>query len=386
MDDSTFVEHQPCEECGSKDNKAVYSDGHSHCFGCGAYEHGDGSKELRANEALEQGEYRNLVKRNLRADTLRKFDYRLAGTAHFATYYNAAGKAVAQKKRTIGKEFSWIGDPADAVLFGQQCWSSGGKKLVITEGEIDAMSMSQVQNNRWPVVSVRDGAQSAPLSIKKSLEYVSSFDEVVFMFDNDEPGVDAAIKCAELLPPGKAKIAHLPLKDAGEMLEQMRVDELIDAMWRARPYRPDGIVAGEDLWDVLQEDDPVREADYPYTELDHMLHGLRRSEIVTFVAGTGVGKSTICKEVAHALIKQDKKVGFIALEETVKHTAKSLMSIELNQPLHLMPMDVEDPRFKEAYEATSAKVAFYDHFGSTESHGEREPTEQDPVHGRGSRV
>jgi twinkle protein len=71
--------------------------------------------------------------------------------------------------------------------------------------------------------------------------------------------------------------------------------------------------------------------------------------------------------VAHGLIKQGKKVGMVALEETVKFTAKSLMSIELNQPLHLMPMKVEDPAFREAYEATAAKVAFYDHFGSTES-------------------
>ena len=32
---STFIKHIPCEFCGSKDNAGLYSDGHTHCFGCG---------------------------------------------------------------------------------------------------------------------------------------------------------------------------------------------------------------------------------------------------------------------------------------------------------------------------------------------------------------
>lgn len=33
----TFLSHQPCPKCGSRDNLAVYSDGHSYCFGCRYY-------------------------------------------------------------------------------------------------------------------------------------------------------------------------------------------------------------------------------------------------------------------------------------------------------------------------------------------------------------
>lgn len=32
---STFVCHEPCPRCGSRDNVAVWSDGHKLCFGCG---------------------------------------------------------------------------------------------------------------------------------------------------------------------------------------------------------------------------------------------------------------------------------------------------------------------------------------------------------------
>src|SRR5579859_4268440 len=34
---SEFIRHQPCPDCGSRDNCAVYDDGHEWCFGCGYY-------------------------------------------------------------------------------------------------------------------------------------------------------------------------------------------------------------------------------------------------------------------------------------------------------------------------------------------------------------
>ena len=32
---SKYVRKEPCPECGSKDNLAIYDDGHGYCFGCG---------------------------------------------------------------------------------------------------------------------------------------------------------------------------------------------------------------------------------------------------------------------------------------------------------------------------------------------------------------
>lgn len=34
MQDSYFLNHEPCPRCGSRDNVGVYSDGHKFCFGC----------------------------------------------------------------------------------------------------------------------------------------------------------------------------------------------------------------------------------------------------------------------------------------------------------------------------------------------------------------
>ena len=37
--DSEFVQHIPCEKCGSSDAAGIYTDGHTYCFSCNAYQH-----------------------------------------------------------------------------------------------------------------------------------------------------------------------------------------------------------------------------------------------------------------------------------------------------------------------------------------------------------
>jgi twinkle protein len=67
--ESTFVSHTPCDACGSRDNNAVYSDGHTYCFGCQAYTPGDGDGDVATSVYtptvinLLQGEYRALPAR-----------------------------------------------------------------------------------------------------------------------------------------------------------------------------------------------------------------------------------------------------------------------------------------------------------------------------------
>ena len=75
------------------------------------------------------------------------------------------------------------------------------------------------------------------------MEWLEGFETVVFMFDEDEPGRKAAQACAQLLTPGKAKIASLPLKDANEMLLANRLNVPITAI----SCQDDGIVSQSNL-------------------------------------------------------------------------------------------------------------------------------------------
>jgi twinkle protein len=239
----------------------------------------------------------------------------------------------------------------------------------VTEGEIDCMSVSQLQGNKWPVVSVPNGAgPQTKKAIAKNLEWLGSYDSVVLMFDMDESGRAAAQECAELFRPGTCKIATLPLKDPNECLQAGRGDEVIRAIWNAKVYRPDGILSGEELLDIVMAEDVNDGQPYPWPMLNEKTHGLRQGELVTLTAGSGIGKSAIAREIAHSLLKAGETVGMIMLEESAKRTALGLMGIELNRPIHISKEGISEREIREAFQATlgTGRVYLYEHFGSTE--------------------
>ena len=382
---SEFLRHEVCPSCRENgldtdgDNLARYTDGGAHCFACKYTEKGNTTSQVISMKETKRtdfinGTYNDLPKRKLSLATCRKFNYQIGEhkgqQAHIANYYDSNYKIEAQHIRYPDKGFSWIGNPKNVLLFGQHLWRDSGKMLVVTEGEIDALSVSQyVFQNRFPVVSIPSGVNSAPKSIKHNIEWIEKFESVIFCFDNDEQGNEAALKCAALISPNKAKIAKLPLKDASEMVQAGRAKELVDAIWGAKQYRPDGIIEGKDTWDLVIADDEQASVDYPYQGLNNKLRGLRKGEIVTITAGSGTGKSQFCREVAHHIINRNQKLGYIALEESVQRSVRGLLSISLNTPLHLEEIRKEIPqdKIKSEWEKLNKNVFFYDHWGSQES-------------------
>jgi twinkle protein len=197
-----------------------------------------------------------------------------------ANYYSPDGsKIVAQKVRYPDKKFCVLGDMKEAGLYGQHLWRDGGKYVVITEGEIDAISVSQVFEHKYPVVSIPTGSSGARKALGKASDWLEKFETVVLMFDMDEPGQAAVSECIDILSPGKVKVASLPLKDANDMLKAGRGAEIVQAFWSAKAARPDGIVAGTDLWEVItQEEKPGEAVPFPYSKLQgHDARGCGRA-------------------------------------------------------------------------------------------------------------
>jgi twinkle protein len=319
-------------------------------------------------------EYQPLQKRGITEETCRIWGYGV-GTfnnelVQVANYRNEQGELVAQKIRTKSKDFVLLGETKGLRLWGEYLWRDGGKMLVITEGEIDALSVSQVQGNKYPVASLPSGAAGAVRAVRKSIEWLEKFDSVIFLFDQDEPGQKAARDCAILLSPGKAKIASLPLKDANDMLVSGRTKELINAIWGAKVYRPDGVVLGDELWEKVSEEETVESVQYPWFGLNEKTCGLRRGEVVTLTSGTGQGKSSVCREWQSWLLHQGHTVGIVALEENVKQSAKSLMAISLECPVHKWDEEgITDDQKRKAFDSTvgNGRCVLYDHWGSLDS-------------------
>lgn len=309
-------------------------------------------------------------KRGITEDTGKKFGYGygsyMGQRVHVANYYDESGGLCGQKLRFANKDFKVLGKIGTA-LFGQQIWRDAGRRICITEGELDALSLSQVQANRWPVVSIPQGAQGAKRALSANLQWLEQFDSVVLMFDSDEAGAKAAAECAEIFSPNKACIAKLPMKDANDMLRAGKGAELVDAMWNAKAYRPDGIVSGDVVWDLITKEENIKSMEYPWAALQAKTHGLRQRELVTVCAGSGIGKSLVCREIAYHLIQQGERIGYIALEESVRRTALGLLSIALNKPLHIKGFEVDEIKEPFTQLIGNDRAFFYDHFGSMDS-------------------
>jgi len=321
----------------------------------------------RGNATFRKGVPISIPERKLTEETCKKWQYLVAddGT-HIAQYYRD-NVIVSQKLRTPSKSFPILGESKKLPLYGQQLWNKGGKYLTVVEGEIDALTVSQLNDHKWPVVSVPNGASGAANSIRANLEWVSSFDSVVFMFDMDEPGQDAAKACAALLKPGRAKIAKLPHKDPNECLQKGAGKAVIDAFWRAETFRPDGILDGDQIWELLQNHKTLAPiASFPVSSLQALTRGMRAGEIITICAGTKIGKSEFAREVALHCIVNGLKVGYVALEESVPKTIYSLVGMKLNHIVKYEEKPLETPGFKEAYDSIRPNIMVYNHWGSTE--------------------
>lgn len=382
---SEVLRRERCPVCQSigrdtrGDNLVRYSDGHGFCFGCGTFFPPKGltpeeqkERTKLATRLLDAGSAMPLTKRGISQKTCEFYGYTVGEyngrKVQIAPYYDLQGNLVAQHVRTPEKHFYWVGDYSKVTLFGQQLFRDGGKQVVVTEGEIDCLSVAQQWNCKYPVVSIPSGVRTAKKAFSQNIEWLEKFERVVILFDNDEVGRQASQEAAMVLSPGKAYIAHTPLKDANEMIQAGRGHELVDIVWSAKVFRPDGVVNGADLWEVVKAE-PVKGYQLPYPKLQEMTGGVRKGELWLFTAGSGIGKSTIVNELGYHLFKEHGlTLGVMALEESVKRTAERYVGLELNRPIHLSREGVREEELKEAFDRVlgSGRIWFYDHFGSSE--------------------
>jgi len=245
MTTSKFVRHESCPECGSKNNLARYDDGHAVCFGmsCGHYEppskdnvsFDDTPRFTTNTRRLElTGVHADITDRRISAKTCKKYnvtvEYDTNGCVskhHYPYYAKGTNEQVGSKVRIVeGKQFYVTGTLQETQLFGQQAWSSGGKYITVVEGEADALAVAEMFDCKFPVVSLRTGAQGAQKDIKQNLDWLETFENVVICFDNDEAGQKAAQDVLDLFTPNKAKNVTLSMKDAGTCSRPVRFESL----------------------------------------------------------------------------------------------------------------------------------------------------------------
>ncbi len=380
---TSFIKHTSCESCGSSDANAVYSDGSAYCFSC-RKNTAAGTEDTEVEFNVVQSQLTLDEIQQLPIDTFRgiskkvlynagvkiEYDDKRNITSHY--YPITVNKKIkAYKKRIVStKDFRVVGKAEVPELFNQV--NSGKRKnLVITEGEVDCLSILEMLTKakaQFDVVSIVNGAQSARRNIASNLDFVNKYEKVFIAFDNDEHGIEAAKDVAHIIKPGKAHIVNSIHKDANEALSKDLIDEYLQDIWGAKVYKPDAFITGEKIWQAFKERSEIKSVAYPdcLKGLNDKLFGMRLGEITLFTSGTGSGKSTVVKEtILNLLEKTEDKIGLISLEESIGDTATKLIGMSIMKNIR-MPGDVTDEEARKGYEKVfgDERLILLDHQGS----------------------
>lgn len=374
---STLIRHGPCPECGSRDNLAEYSDGHTYCYGCSKYtKHAASLLEKVQDLESPTLEYIPLLERNISLATAEKYhvQYDPQGDEYHYCYNTSSGISHKIRKRST-KSFRWSGGGNQVELFGQSLFPAGSAQAItVTEGEFDAMAAYELSGSKYPVVSLVNGASGAVKDIQNNWEYLNSFDRIYLNMDADQPGQEAANKVASLFPIGKIRILSLRKhKDANDYLRAGQEKEYLKEWWSAPIYTPAGLKLGSSMWDEIVAPRDFETVSYPWKSLNDYTYGIRLSELVVINADTGVGKTLFVKEIVHHILTNTTAgVGLCFLEEPNSDTCLGIMSVEASRPLHLPDVRSEIPKeeLRRIYDAiiNSERVLIWDHFGSNSIH------------------
>lgn len=340
MSDDQVTGREQCPKCAERgadnsgDNLARYADGHAHCYSCD-YHEASSTEGTVAPGPTKSPEFtpiayesERLSNRRISSSTCSHFGYGTGhdfngSPVHVCDVRGPTGQLLAQKIRGANKSFWTNGSLETKPLIGMHLWS-GGKQLVVTEGEIDMLSYAEVSNCKWPVVSLPNGAASARKVITENLEYLKAYESVILMFDMDEPGQNAAKECADILMSvTDVRLAKLPLKDASECLQEGRHKEVMQAVWNAQPHMPDGLLSVSDI--LERRKNKTKEPGLPWfmDGLNKSSNGRNYGQIITIGAGTGVGKTDFTVQQMDFDIRELKqKVAGFFLENDAEEIAE----------------------------------------------------------------
>lgn len=384
---ANFVKHEPCPNCGSSDNLAIYDDGSYHCFSdCGytkvsedyKQEHGTGNSKVKMKGNTLQQETQEIKStkpvispevaadiksstdtkgygfRGLRDDITKSLGVRYSYSEENGDvaeqYYPCTqyGQLTGYKIREVPKSFHSVGRTgADCELFGQFKFNRGGKYVLLVEGELCQLSAYQMlvdynksRNSEFEtaVVSSTIGA-NAQKQVAAQYKWFDSFDQIIVCMDADEAGKKAEEKLVKVLPKGKVKIMNLRYKDSNDYLMAGKGKEFIQDFYNAKSYVPVGVVGSGDISSSMREEFMVPKIPLPpfmHKLQTMMAGGIPLGRAINLASASGTGKSTIIDEIVYYMIfNSPHKVGIVTLESTCGQYGNKLLSRHIGVKLEL---------------------------------------------------
>ena len=388
------VEKRQCPKCAAEgrdntgDNLVVYADGGAKCYGggCGYTQPKAGtstaikskSKPKMTIAEVEAFPILHDPDRKVRKEVVELYGVRSSCSEEsgkpvktFYPYTTEGGKPVSYKVRDNANKKKMFNTGKLPGLFGKgACSPATTQRLMITEGEEDTLAAKTILwGVKIDVVSLPNGA-TLDAATKADLGFIEQYKEVYICTDADAPGLDVSKELADWLS-GAVQVKVLGLdpdvgKDAGDYLVAGQDNAFKMCIKNAQKFEPDGIVNGQDInIDDLLKKMPEGYV-IPFDGMNDKLHGIRKAEIITVCAGSGIGKTTLVREIAKALIELGLSVANVALEDQMEVAAQALLALDMDIPLpqfRVNPPSKSDIQTSYDKLIANGKTFFYKHFG-----------------------
>lgn len=318
----------------------------------------------KLNDKFITGVYDNIKSRKISKKTCEFYGYQInrEKNCHIANYYNAAGKVAMQQLRTADKQFPIIGDKSyNKKLWGMHKFTKDSRVFItITEGQIDALSVAEAFDCKYPVVSLPNGVSAAKEVLLHNKKYLEGFKYVVLAFDNDDPGLKATEECLRVLEPGKIRVAKWLKKDANEYLQAGELSEIRNIIYNAVEFIPDPILTGDQLIDSLSTY-TAKTKEWPWTQANRVIQPIRIPAVYTIAAKPQVGKTEFVAEIMRKQIKEGNKIGIIALEQTIQQVLIKMTDSLLGTNLGEITNREYTEEEKKACKKIADKLVIYNH-------------------------
>lgn len=249
--------------------------------------------------------------------------------AAVAFQYRRGGQGYAAKFRAADRKDWRSSQGVTRGLYGEDALLTGSGPIVITEGEIDCLSVMQAGYSRavsLPDGWTEDGGKREVLVQAEALLRQSSF--VIVAGDNDAAGASLPKTVANILTGHDVRYVVWPdgCKDANDVLVQFGEGELARCLTEAKRIDPPGgFITGISDLPPLPTRRVLRCGMKPF---DYVL----AFEVGAMSVGTGTpgaGKSTLTTFAAYHVAKHENvKVGFMAFETHPYRTRDHLCRLE----------------------------------------------------------
>jgi twinkle protein len=258
-------------------------------------------KQTLAGNGLSQKSIDYLVKRGFSPNTWEKYGV-TESKGNLSFPYYEKGKLVLIKYRRPEKytgkgQKAWRDPGGKAVFWGMDLCNPEKQSILICEGEMDALAITEA--GVCNVVSVPSGAEDLSC-VENCWEWLEQWKEICIWPDNDKPGQEMCRKLIAKLGSHRCFVVQCEHKDANEALYKEGKEKVKEMVYTAKPVPMAGLVRLADV-EAWEYEDAVRiESAMP--AINQIVGGFMLGMMSVWTGINSSGKSTyLGQELIHSI-------------------------------------------------------------------------------------